>query len=334
MKHVFFITNNTIFLTAINVIKYENLDKRDCIFLYRTGTKTFEQENFNDIKNMFFKDIDFKIKPNPILTWINLLYFYVKICFITGFKPFYFYLAHSYSISRRLMIKHFLCRGYSYLEEGLLTYRETDFVGYYKSRYMKYMVAYNYFNLISTQRIAFQEEYTKAYALSPKSFPTLTRDKVVLKNLFTSLDDTTFDGATIITVSRCSEIGITSLESELNAIKLILGKFKAKKNLFIKYHPRQEPNKIKKIRVIIADVQPEYGIEELPFTTSIENILHKNKNVTLVSDISSLALYAINAGHTVISYFNLMVDAATAEEYLTAFPRYYREKIKNFNDGI
>jgi hypothetical protein len=334
MKHIFFITNNTIFITSVNVIKHEKLDKNDCIFLYRSGSKTFEDREFNDVKKKHFKDIDFKIKPNPIFSWLNLFYLYFSIAVISGFRPFHFYLAHSYSISRRLILRHFLCRGFSYLEEGLLTYLERDFVGYYKSRFMKYMIALNYFNLIPTKRIAFQEDYTKAYALSQNSFPTLTRDKVVLENVFSSSGDGKFDNAIIISVSRCTEIGITSMKSELKALEIMLKKVKRSEKLYIKYHPRQEVKKIEGIRNIISKIKPDHGIEELPFSISIENILFNNRNITLISDISSLTVYAINAGHTVISYLPLMVDAETADKHLKAFPDSYRRKIRQINDAI
>ena len=188
MKHVFLVKSWITYLVARAVVRHEKIDPADVVLLAVRG---FEVD-----------DADFKVvrlpygptaaEPFPKLvpnllnflhTLPRLLRFDLFILWMTRGQPFHYYSTNTRQRYNRVITTHFRCRGYSFLESGLISYRtREDIETIYPSRKTRNCDRFYYLNRIGPKTY-YAEGCHRVYGIGSLAFPGFAR-RVELDHVF------------------------------------------------------------------------------------------------------------------------------------------------------
>jgi len=342
MKHIFYIHSYITYYVSLEVIKYEKLYPRDCVFLY--GRKFHSLTVPAGIKQM---GIPFTHHPNNSFAverkfwrgWRKISEFDQFLQGLVKEQRFKLYTNQSGIDFIRLFMSHRQCSGFSFLEEGIASYyplkqmnTEVSPAGR-STAFFKALLLLNFRGRLLPGKWFYDSRYDRVYGISEESFPGFPR-RVLLAFPFYNIYPMPSYGH-ILVLDATAEYGITSLKNMLVALEeglaylLKVGTDK----LWVKYHPDQASSvEVKRqYEQVFARYSQYLDIEELPQPVCLELVAGNEHNTETVFYVflSSVGIYAAQCGREVYSFAAYI--ARTDKEYgrrVKGLPDAFRQKVK------
>lgn len=304
---IFIVHNFITYITTRSIIEFYNFSKEDYLILTFRNFNAVDK-NLNNISYPFSDYNSNELFPskNFIKGWTQLFKFDKKVKKITTNRKFKLYLLGFANIRSFYAFKsHPKCIGYSYIEEGAVSFNKFD---YFKYNYViKYSLKYkllnylNFFGRINGNSFNFfYEDYLEAFCISSDAFTSWER-KIVLpiSNKFVS----------------------TKFETKINHIFVLEGLVKAGYGLkndyfnfidtFISYCTKNNINTVLYKHHPSIDFKDEIDnylknsqnvrFIKLSDKVSLEALALANKSLIFYGTISSILIYATVFGAKAIS---------------------------------
>ncbi len=307
MKHLFLVHSNITDIVAQQIVKQYELPVEDVIFLLARN----QHSNFkNKIKFPYshFPIDSFKVsfffwknwrKLKNIDNWINEL---------TAKQAFHFYTPQSGMNVFYLITSHPLCKGFSYIEEGLASYKRFKQIKNPKanSKLRDLLYYINFKGRSKSVKHFFDLDHPKlldSYGLSELSFPDLKKKQIIEKPFKNNKLNTKAEAENILILGPYIEFGEIKKEILLEALgELFDWMFQIKIDaLNIKFHPAQDESiSINPILDLFSSYKNKINFNILEDHFILEKYAFENK-VDFYIVISSLAIYANVSGNKVYS---------------------------------
>lgn len=314
MSHIFYCHNFISFCLIEKIIKEKQLNKDQYIVL----TKNFSPL---DSKLNIVKCNSYILKTRILfpITW------FLWREQIKGFKElikpytqneFHFYTTGYSTWFIKYLINHKNSTNYSFIEEGVSAhYTETEYLTYLKSSKFKlrkrlfqilhFVNHFGYFYLSGRKSMKVISNSHSVFSLNENAYHH--SNVIVLKDVFQPLSidfdyDLIFVPSALYGASSTKSINFDNL---IESYKELFSIFEEKKyyNILIQYHPRQNEVVKEEIRKIVKNNNKMNVL--VVSNVSIERLSATKKSI-VVSDISSLLVYANMSGCDTYSYNNLL----------------------------
>ncbi len=342
MKHqIFYVQSGIAYALSLKIIAQEDIPAKQVIFLYGRG--------------LFYKNkyigynIDFlekKFSLNFFNGWMHMnkvFQFYQNLINEHQVQAFDFYTASISKIgltyflkSRKLQQKYFIEDGYS----AYFTQKEHDAyleqVGF--PQFSKYTLKV-YINTLFKVNIAsaYQERFFKKffdalYVANPNSFIRYDLPKRIVQRPFEHPHfQNDLKVEVLMAFSYPVEKGVISLEAYTKVLKKIVQHLVANnyKTVHYKFHP-QQMNHQKNLEAYLSvykEFSEAISFVELPKETVLES-LFTHENLVLISDYSSLLIYAESMQIQYYSICNLLNEQNEKfNDFYHSLPQYTRALI-------
>ncbi len=304
MKHLFCVQSHITYLISREIILLNKLELSDVVFVIT--------RNYDHVELAKFKKVDLTAEHDALLfksalskIWSQKSYSRIvdeKLKNVIDEK-FHLYVPLIRSQLFQILATHKNCSIVDVIEEGTTAYASNMMNLNVDSNIKKIVKAFINKALITFgNRMFFVSHYdlsycsnhslSKFYCLSKRSFPGITSDKVQIElspspwienDLFQLAHDT------VVVLEGSVEYKTVSLATFLKAIEIMVNDIEAS-TVYIKYHPVQTTDNIKKIEKIFSDNQKELIV--IPIDVAFEELLIANKNLKIYGLSSSLLLYS------------------------------------------
>ena len=329
MKNVFYIHSHVTLAVSLGIIEKNKIDKKDIVFLLGRG---FIYSN-NKIDNIVAIPHDIQsvvnIKSHNILGLILGIIRFDK--WVNSFcsNCYYLYIPHSRLPVARGLSTHKKCKGFSYIEEGLLSYSNYGFGSDKKDKLGPIIRS----ALLPWRRFSslkyYNSSYQNLFGLNDDAFHGRERVKRVDGLFYYSpcLDNISFTEQSSVFVLQ--NIGPMSSIATAVYVSVIIDELKRQSNngnsIYYKLHPEQY---FRSESDFFRGLMKCYGAIELGENVSIEALSIKNPNITLVSLVSSVFFYipkdVLSRSVFLFKQFSLYASKE-AEEYFVLFPDKYKK---------
>lgn len=304
MLHIFWLHSHITFLIAKEVIDKIALNEDVLVFLSRGYTVpiNFERENVKLVSFPWYREISSSPHNLLVKTNINRTRRNVKKCkslldYYINRRRFLLYGPTSWEYTVGLLLKHKLCEGYYYIEEGTLSYLPKG--NKLQQNWFYKLVAKYLFNLPYMSMLEELSHFLGVYASSSETFPWNVKEKNVVEirpvfNYYPNFNDleqiVIFDDLTI------SNSSLTDLADSLcdyfreNKIE----KFGYKFHPITKVKPEKENIIRERLRLFESYELPSDFVVEL-------FLIGKSVTIYSVNSSSSLLIYAKRFGSEAIT---------------------------------
>jgi hypothetical protein len=327
MRHLFFVHSFATLHCALGAIKRLELKCGDCVFI---PARDFQ---FPDLpKGAKTAVLTFRKKLN-MGSWRNLLkapkaikLADLEIATAAQNSPFHAYIPHSYYQPIQLVISHQLCRGYSYIEEGVTSYfgiKEIDkaYPPNDFGRRARIFTKTFYRKRFPARYTFFHEGYHAAYGFSDDSFPRWERRVTLGAPEYLKYEGPLIQGAPpVLVFDALVERGLLSSSALAKGLRDYLSWMSSRNVVKLRYklHPGQRmEDSIKVIKDVLNS--PDTGLEtiELPRDLSLEELFAREDCEVHVFN-SAAGIYARIAGRTVY----------TINSFIAPYDEKYLESVK------
>ncbi|MEX1002977.1 MAG: polysialyltransferase family glycosyltransferase [Crocinitomicaceae bacterium] len=318
MHHIFYVQSGISVAIAQKAIKQLQLNKEKCIFL--TGRSVQIDGDFivKDTSEWSFRtSLFFFVGWWKSLKSKRLIKDFLREQQVASFKMYTASFGHWFYY---LLSKDKRCKEIWALEEGRASfYTEEEFKKYVKifhyssPKYLTYQIKawFNHFFVHypnPNKTIKILKKHDRALVTSLKSY-TYISNRIVIENPFDRADEDYSDIKCLMAMSYPVEDGLISIENYTKAIEdtyeqiIKLGYT----TIHYKFHPQQltNPKFIESYQLCIQRFSNQINFIELPKSTILE-VVAANSNATVLSDYSSLIIYADTFGNKIYSNFSLL----------------------------
>ena len=317
--HVFVVNNFFSFLMHCRLIRLYNWSAKDCLFV--TVRKFKLPEHF---KEQGFESVDFSAAVEissrgwlvrhlfrPWKAWRIRKNIHDAIDAHSGGRDYDIFIYHSGSLTSDILVCSRKCRGYWFVEEGLVAYTqhlaaekpERSLPVYLSESYLLPFCAHKLSKWRFNRR---SELYRGTFASCPEAFPEFP-ERTVIGLPFSELETTPPDCRNVIVFDG----GILSPDEEKANFELHLQRISERKEpvACYKFHPAWDEAKKALFREWFRDLERKYGIGivELPSDLILENLAFTLKEKLSVHVlISSVGFYSALCGchvYTSVKHF-------------------------------
>ena len=340
MKYLFRVNNPTAYLIANQIIVEKNLSTQDCLFFCSTQS-LYEIVNVKFKNKIVISDDFVGIHKMFVKSWAKYIRTIWVILRLTKFNKYELFVPHSCALFLQLLIRMPNCKYYNYIEEGSVAY-QIHKIKVTKEYLLNLSIArkilpfLNHFGLLPYEMDRFQEGAKSYYCFSEHAFTFVKsqNQKVVLRHPKGDRDYSSYDGGYILCPSRATELNWITLNDDLNIIKKVIEKLPTDSKIFLNFHPRQS-NKKKHELTKFCKSSSKLNISILSEDILVEDILLNSTNITIVSELSSLLVYAIIFNQKSISYFEPFSKLSFVEmSKESRFPPFAIDKIEFLNSNL
>lgn len=340
MKHVFYVHSAITYLVAMRVIAYEQLQPNECVLLLSRG---FIPPASNTVQVRVFPFVNY---PNSsfAVTW-RVWSLWHKIDTLdrlldeaTHAQPFVLYVPHAAMTYFYLMVSHPLCRGYSFIEEGTLSYypphhslsRNTNvwwkrwaYWFLYKQRGVPPVKPFFRLDLPT---------YRHAYGMTEHTFPQFGGRRTIGLVFSPQIGLYPANIHHVLVFDALVEYGIVPIHTVQYALTQLMQYLQhthPSSTLHIKFHPEQHRQPQAKAQWLAFFAQyPAVSIEELATTVVLEDLAASCPTCTFYVWVSSVGLYAALAGNPVYSLAGYVADQYPQFQHtLHSLPPIYKKQI-------
>ena len=312
--HVFYIQNYTTFLVVNSLINHENLNNDDCLFLFGRAfspeTSTIQSIDLTP----FTINYSIKFWKNWNKIFLNkrsinkIVEEQIKLNYI-----FYFPFTQLYFV--RMICDHKKCISFNCLEDGVSAYwsikerKKIFFKNTFISLIYSVKIFFNhYFTYLPIHLIAYlrylEKGYRIFYTIGENGFLG-TRKRIVLKSVVSSKPISEYMSMQYLYApAALVEKSSIKIETFINSMKQVFKQLQENESITIHYrfHPlttlnSKNMNHYKEVLNGFVNIQ----FIEIPKGIALEDILYHN-NAVLITDISSIAIYANSYKKKVITY--------------------------------
>ena len=307
MKHVFWIHSHITYIISKETVRFLELQDKEVLFLlfrnYKLPERRFNYQRIPTSHKLNKEElIDFKIH------WKKILH-----------TEFIAYVPQTSEKRLYELVNFEHCKGFNYIEEGLLSYKE--YTPSIKTKIHSVMTA-----LTLRQRMRIIEythpKFQTAYCLHKNAFPKC-HNKVVLDVQFSNESVPTMTN--ILVFDAIVSYGMTSLDTFNSLIKTVIIPHMKRhdiKDVYYKFHPQQLESKNKEELIGINrlfEQHPEIKFSEIPPELMLENVFFTTDDLVVYTFLSSLGMYAKLSDHEVFSVsdrLNISLDKNLTEGWI------------------
>lgn len=333
--NVFFINSSITYNVSIQIISFFDLNKDECLFLYSRNVN-FE----TDIKSVDVSKYEgsFEIKINFLKSRKSVAELERLITSLTNSKKFHLFLAHRFIGIMELLINHPNCNEYSFIEEGMLAYKDyfvplVNNPQRFKSKITDVVNWLNFGGKISknSEKVFYNNrDLTKEfYCFSEKAFE-FASNKTVLTLLKQDID---YEVKSLLILETVIEAYLVDASVYIDSIKKVLDLIVRTniRELHYKFHPAQKESVL-----LLSDLFKNYSerIEfiKVPSHYNLEHIIINTK-CDIYFTQSSVGLYGATNGNNLYSnlYDLRQSNPAMVEYVLEATPDFVKDRINYLN---
>lgn len=312
--HVFLVHSSITFLVAREIIRNKNLQNNEVVFL---TDRNFDVQKYCDE----FRAVKFKYnwQTNPFIDSNNPIYllrtlhvFDRHITEITTGRNYYIYLPHTHNTIYQVLTTHSKCRGFSYIEEGTLSFLTQDEMpSGLKPVTTKLKIRFSYLFRIKSRQEPFHNDYDMAYFITPGAFPFLKNKEKLELNVENNKGFSHMSNSHIIVFDPASKYNLTTPQAYIHAVLSLLDYF-VNNNIpvvYFKLHPEHMKDGDQDAflyRELMESYTVKSGVKfiELNQDVSLEEISIYAANVTFYISVSSVGIYASRYNQKVVSFAN------------------------------
>lgn len=330
MKHIFFVLSPVTCITATGVMQYQNLNEGDVLFIntnihsYNTLSKTVNYNITRESINFFTHPVrSWKLYHNPAY------YLYEIIDGFIGDDNFQLYVSW-FTMTARYAVIHPQCKGYHFIEEGLMAYydnfslRQYTELGGVNWNYARGLRGLRQ-RLMAAKKTFFQktdkvgaiplyftsycgDKNVICYGLSDKAFSravnrvTLDIKRIGKEYLKNGGDVLSLNNA-CIWIGDVDEMEKFGEEKYYAVLKEHLVPLIGNRELFVRFHPRDTQKNRNTFLKFISGNGIKYQI--IDKSQVMEFVYIASFNCTSISLVSSLLIYSSILGHESISLAKL-----------------------------
>lgn len=257
-------------------------------------------------------------------------------------KSFHAYIPHSYFPPIQWAISHPLCKGFSYIEEGVTSYFAFgEFDRAYPPRELPRKAALAcrilYGKRLPRVFTFFQEGYDKVYGFFDSSFPSWERKVTIGPSGFIDSDQNRTKGdSPILVLDAMVELGmLTAKALEVGVVDFLDDLVNAgTHSLRFKLHPGQKEESKSALMRAMKKFSDKIHFTEIARAVSLEEIFSKEDSEVFVFN-SAAGLYASQAGLKVFSINEYVsrYDQAYAAE-VGCLPEIYQRIVRDPSEAI
>ena len=315
--HAFIVHSGLTLQACRAVIRHLDLAEDEVVVIAGRGFGTRLMDEFRevwDLDLMAYPKVD--IFKATLTIWSQVRRFDDHFKQLLGGREYHFYTVHLMGYFYQLLASHPSCTGFSFIEDGLLSYRSRANVrrsigvpqlGW--GRFRRYLLQ---------DRLALDWPYDvrahAAYGFSDHSYADWKLNRVVLEPRWPRIDlsGSLPKGSVVCILApayssskvRWSPEQYFAVMSDLS--HLLRG---LRVPIYLKYHPDQKPDERMLIRTIFRNTIG--SVEEIGDDVQVESLC-VDGDVTVLSCGSSVGLYAALWGRRVYSYMSLFNRVAPA----------------------
>lgn len=315
MKHLFLIKSWITYLVARAILRQEGIDRSDAVLLAVRG---FDVEDpgvavvplpYGPGEGEPFPKLTKGGVLNYLQTLPRLARFDRFIAKATAGRPFHYYSTNTRQRYNRVITTHPNCRGFSFVECGLISYRsKSEIETIYPSRSAKGRDRTYYRNRIGAKSY-YDEGYEHVYGVGALAFPGFER-RVELADVFRAPEDSSLPGdfeqiETVLVFDGLSAHRLISLSSVIGATERVFDHLRERgvRRVHYKLHPAQvHAGEDGELETAIRRFAKDIALERLADSVVLEELAHARPRVEFYVNVSSVALYAAQAGSRVWSY--------------------------------
>ena len=318
--HLFVVNNYFLFLMYRRIIRLYNWNPQDCLFVTVRNFRLpdeFIREGFRSIDlpdavSFASKSWCLKHLFRPWKAWRIKKNIHAAIDARSGGRDYDIFIYHSGSLTSDILAGSRKCRGYWFVEEGLVAYTqhlatekpERSTLVYLLESYLLPCCAHKLSKWRFNRR---SELYRGTFASCPEAFPEFP-ERTVIGLPFSELETTPPDCRNVIVFDG----GILSLDEEKANFEIHLQRISERKEpvACYKFHPAWDEAKKALFREWFRDLERKYGlgIVELPSDLILENLAFTLKEKLSVHVlISSVGFYSALCGchvYTSVKHFD------------------------------
>jgi Alpha-2,8-polysialyltransferase (POLYST) len=333
MKHLFFVHSSITFLMAKQIIKEEELDKKDCILIF-DRIKPFENEDL--IQTVFpfetFPNDFFKVQLNSFLARKNVIKLNQYLSEVAHNQRFVFYAPKAQANYFYLTINHPNCDSYFFMEEGSGVYSFANWHNPKKEIWLRQkFYDLNFFGKVPAVKHFYDGNHPKykgVYCLHETAFKGFENKRIL--NLPFEIKQTLASFETVLVFSCEIEFGFMNADTYRYSINKLIA-YLIKNNIqkaHYKLHPGQKKDvSIALINEIIAENASKIQLIELEQHVILEEIAVSSPNVSFYICTSSIGLYATLANKKVYSYINFVREKDPEYQRNYKLPDFYVQKL-------
>lgn len=323
-KHVFYIQNYTTYIAANSIITSQNLPLENCHFLFGRGFKLFS----NIVSFSELSPYNIKYKLAFWKSWKKLYQYKkeIKKIILNSLDKdyiFYFPLTNFYAV--RMIADHKKCVSINAIEDGASAYwskterKRIIFKSTFISFAYSIKIFFNHYftylpiNIISYHR--YYNRYDKYFTLGEDGFIGY-KNRIILKaEINNKPPEEYLNIKYVYAPAALVEKNIVKKEAFKNSLRVLFSKIikiNSEKSKSFKVHYRFHPltssskQNLKEYKDVLNEFS-EIEFVEIPKEYSLEDILYYN-NATLISDISSLSLYAKSFNKKILIYNDIVLS--------------------------
>lgn len=320
--HIFIINNGISESVTRSIIDEENLYKEKIILLlYRNTSTNILSKAVTILRTadlqIKYSTIPFSRKTNERIQQVKDL---LNTAILNKVDNYILYVSTFIPFAAITLLNHEKCKYHNIMEEGgsAMYTKEERYARLKKTLFSKTQL---YFLKQSLHhRFAFfnnhkniQSYFDKArcyYALSDKAYPDLP-NTIRLRRTNITTDKAKKSSLYILAFTYIVEAKLITLNNYIASLKRVF-RIIEKSNidhLLIKYHPQQfiSSKYITRYDLLIQSELNHTTYEFLNASTSLEQ-LSEQHNVHFISSISSILMFALENGHPISSYYNILCN--------------------------
>lgn len=333
MYHFFLVHSHITAHVAEEVVRHEGLDGARVVFL--------TSRHFSPPHERFrLVELPFTFQPESFPRQRNLLDCWRRLHSIDRFvrrlsegHSFHFYTPQTSQRFMRIILSHRLCRGFSFLEEGLHSYcTRQEIERIHPTQRERFIDKVGYRRRIGDAPF-FQEGHSKAYGLSSASFPGFA-NRVILDDVLTaSMQQAPAGVENVIVFDSLSVYDRVQLSSVGFAVRRLMDWLSEQgaESVHYKFHPAQlGTEEVATLEALLAEWAPRTRVQRLAEEISLETLAAANDGICFFVNLSSIGLYASLQGCRAFSIAGWVAEAEPAfAERIAQVPKIFWDSVQD-----
>lgn len=305
MKHVFLVHSTTTELVSRAVLRRERVPEGDELLLC-------SRRHVPAGPRLRWKPIHYRHNPesfpsctNPLRSRALRRRFDLAVANWVGGERFVFYTPQTSQRFMQLLMSHPLCTGFSFIEEGLGSYKTRDQVD--RSEPPRALSRWDRVCFGGRLRDGhfFAAGHRNAFGVGEEVFPGFEK-RVILDGAFDTVSPELPAGVEcILVLSGLPAYGLLDLSVETRALERALDDCHAAgiRRVHYRYHPSFTGSTLTAPYMALFERHAErFLFEELPAPIVLEAIRPAVPGLVILTNVSSIAIYAARNGCSVLSY--------------------------------
>ncbi len=305
MKHVFLVHSGITEFVAQAVGRQQRISREDSFFLCSRGHVPADAAARWTPIDYRHNPESFPSRANPLRSRALRRRFDRAVAEWAGGERFVFYTPQTSQRFMQLLMSHPLCAGFSFIEEGLGSYKTREEVD--RAEPPRQLSRWDQVCFGARLRDGhfFADGHRQAFGIRDEVFPGFA-GRVILDGVFDRVAaGLPEDVECVLVLSGLPAYGLLDLGDETRALERALDDCQARgiRRIHYRFHPAFTGSPlVAPYRALFARHAERFTFAELPSRVVLEAMRPSDGGLVVLTNVSSIAIYAARNGCSVLSY--------------------------------